>query len=243
MAIKRTGREIACLKCGKKVYIPASRVKQNARYCSVTCASADRLAYRRYKRTGVQKLCEECRRPFYQYPSYIRATNRQRCSKACANKYIQRLYKGDKQRSAQLAQLRKLLPSARTKTHRERLSITGKKLVADGKRSYFIKTGAENPAWKGGIATEQNRLRSTPEYGAWRKAVYERDGYKCRHCGTGKNLHAHHIKEFSTHPELRYVVSNGLTLCRACHSKHHSRYIPNIGSVNKRSLTSPREAA
>jgi len=74
--------------------------------------------------------------------------------------------------------------------------------------------------YKGGITTEHERIRKSIEYKAWRKAVYERDGYKCVLCGTegdGKNLNADHIKGFSQYPELRLDINNGRTLCKKCH--------------------------
>lgn len=59
-------------------------------------------------------------------------------------------------------------------------------------------------------------------YRTWRKAVFERDDYTCQGegCGSrGGELNADHIKPFSTHPELRFKVSNGRTLCVPCHKK------------------------
>lgn len=54
----------------------------------------------------------------------------------------------------------------------------------------------------------------------WRTTVFERDHYTCRQCGRhGVKLQAHHIKSFKGHPELRYDVSNGLTLCLECHKQ------------------------
>lgn len=94
--------------------------------------------------------------------------------------------------------------------------------------------GADNNLWKGGIATLQNSLRQTAVYKEWRKQVYEKDSFACQHCGTNVDLHAHHIKSFAKHPDLRYEVSNGITVCRGCHSNIHGRYIPNIGQVNKK---------
>ncbi len=55
-----------------------------------------------------------------------------------------------------------------------------------------------------------------PRYMTWRKAVYKRDGYKCRWPGckcNSKKINAHHIKKWATHPLMRFIVSNGITLC------------------------------
>lgn len=73
------------------------------------------------------------------------------------------------------------------------------------------------------------RRRKAGPISVWRAAVFERDGYKCCHCGKAGNrdyginkigLDACHIEPFSLHPELRFDVSNGITLCRDCHRKH-----------------------
>ena len=54
----------------------------------------------------------------------------------------------------------------------------------------------------------------------WRTTVFKRDDFTCRACGVkGGRLQAHHVKAFKAHPELRHVLSNGLTLCLDCHRK------------------------
>jgi hypothetical protein len=66
------------------------------------------------------------------------------------------------------------------------------------------------------------RDRNGWEYRAWRAAVYRRDNYICRLCGIpGGKLHAHHIELWSRCPELRFEVSNGLTLHEECHRALH----------------------
>jgi hypothetical protein len=46
----------------------------------------------------------------------------------------------------------------------------------------------------------------------------------CEVCGkpkwrtTGIRINAHHIWPWAEHPELRYDVSNGVTLCVSCHT-------------------------
>lgn len=62
--------------------------------------------------------------------------------------------------------------------------------------------------------------RCSTEYKSWRAAVLSRDKYICRECGTQNAImHAHHIKPFRDHPELRFAVDNGLTLCASCHAR------------------------
>lgn len=56
-----------------------------------------------------------------------------------------------------------------------------------------------------------------PKYVAWRKAVYERDKFKCRVCNSDNKIEAHHIRTWAKNPHLRFIVSNGITLCE----KHH----------------------
>lgn len=65
-----------------------------------------------------------------------------------------------------------------------------------------------------------------PKYKQWRQKVYGRDGFKCKMpgcTGADKRLNAHHIRKWASYPALRYVVSNGATLCRTCHEKIRGR--------------------
>lgn len=77
--------------------------------------------------------------------------------------------------------------------------------------------GSAHPRYRGNKNERQTAI-SQYAYRQWRRAVYERDDYTCQHCGKrGGRLNAHHIKAWATHPELRYEISNGLTLCVDCH--------------------------
>lgn len=89
--------------------------------------------------------------------------------------------------------------------------------------------GENNPAWKGGTATEYELIKGGREYKLWRKAVYKRDFYTCQACGVkpdrklGIKLHAHHILSFAEFPHKRTDISNGITLCKSCHWKIHGK--------------------
>ena len=70
----------------------------------------------------------------------------------------------------------------------------------------------------------KNTQRKTPQYAAWRSAVFERDGYRCAICGeVGGRLNAHHIKPFAKYPDLRLDIDNGITLCEECHKEVHRK--------------------
>lgn len=87
------------------------------------------------------------------------------------------------------------------------------------------KKGEKNPAWRGGVSSENNRVRHSLDYRLWREAVFRRDGHSCVLCGVksakGKTvvLNADHIKPFAYFPELRFDISNGRTLCEPCHKQ------------------------
>lgn len=62
------------------------------------------------------------------------------------------------------------------------------------------------------------------KYKTWRSDVFARDKWGCKTCNTkGDCLEAHHIKGWSKYPELRFTVSNGVTLCKNCHKLAHRR--------------------
>lgn len=82
-----------------------------------------------------------------------------------------------------------------------------------------LRSGENAPRWKGGITSETEKIRHSKEYALWRNNVFERDNYTCQCCldNSGGNLQAHHIENFSTNEDLRFEISNGLTMCNTCH--------------------------
>lgn len=90
------------------------------------------------------------------------------------------------------------------------------------------RTGPLAGAWKDGKSLERERARLSPQLKQWRIAVYTRDAHTCQNCGEGgRYINAHHIKPWADYPDLRFDVSNGITLCEDCHGKVHGKDFSN----------------
>ena len=98
-----------------------------------------------------------------------------------------------------------------SKEHREKLSQA--------------KKGKQSNAWKGGISSENHRIRTSIEIQLWRHSVFARDNFTDQKTGVkGGKLVAHHILNFSSHPELRFAIDNGITLSMESHRAFHRKY-------------------
>lgn len=96
---------------------------------------------------------------------------------------------------------------------RHNISAAQRRLVKEGRHHL----------WKGGLTKRNVLIRQTLRYRLWRESVFERDNWTCVKCGVrGVKLHAHHLRPFAKHPDLRFAVDNGATLCVPCHKKTDS---------------------
>lgn len=86
--------------------------------------------------------------------------------------------------------------------------------------------GPKNPAWKGGVTPERQRLYKSQKWLKLIKSIYRRDNYTCQRCGTTKNyprkFHVHHITPWAECEALRFDHDNLITLCHDCHHWVHS---------------------
>lgn len=88
------------------------------------------------------------------------------------------------------------------------------------------KAGPRSHRWRGGKTASRKLIRNSAAYGSWRERVFMRDHFTCVLCGAKGYLHAHHIRPFSViggSVRRLYSISNGVTLCRSCHSSAHGR--------------------
>lgn len=98
----------------------------------------------------------------------------------------------------------------------------GRRNLSEAKRGKCL--GEANPNWKGG--SKPDPVRNRYQAKVWVKTVKERDCWTCVQCGAKDKLHAHHIKSWKLHPELRFDVDNGTTLCEHCHQAAHGFVFP-----------------
>jgi len=168
------------------------------------------------------KSCPVCNTEFISY----KCENKKICSRKCFSGYI-------KQHPEMYKNIRNLA-SFTGKKHSDKSKAKMRKatlrLISEGKRDMSamselarpFNTGANNVNWKGGISkinrTDRQNASQTKEYKQWRKMVFERDNYTCQICEQYNGvLHADHIERWADNKELRYTVTNGRTLCVACH--------------------------
>lgn len=112
---------------------------------------------------------------------------------------------------------------------------------------HHARRGKDSHLFKNGNLSFRKAIKRNKTYKSWCKSVYTRDGFKCRHCGSAKTIHAHHIIHFATllddflransdvnpisdknmllERAFRYApfwdINNGKTLCQLCHQKEH----------------------
>lgn len=102
------------------------------------------------------------------------------------------------------------------------LANKGKKLT-DFQKSRFIQRGENHYLWKKDRSSlkDDSKDRKGQLHREWSKSVKNRDKWVCRIADVKCNgkLEAHHILGWKSHPELRYKINNGITLCHA----HHPR--------------------
>jgi hypothetical protein len=198
---------------------PLSAKRPHVKCCSMSCRS-ERLAR---KRKAAETPCRHCGTPFYTtHKKQIYCSHRCHARHACLGG------------SGNYETLRRYYAAGGTNGCR---SPVGKGLecchcgrrfdahphkVREGKGK-FCSNACRLASIRNPDVPDNRRQRCSPEYRAWQKAVFERDGFRCRRCSEGGLIHAHHVLPFATYPALRFDVGNGETLCYNCHQLQHGR--------------------
>lgn len=96
--------------------------------------------------------------------------------------------------------------------------------------AHFVRTLQERLARE--KKPERQRYVKTPIPKELRRAVFERDGFRCRHCGDQFELHADHI-----YPESKggaTTLDNLQTLCRVCNFRKGKRVTEPVLACNSK---------
>lgn len=86
-----------------------------------------------------------------------------------------------------------------------------------------VRKGAESHLWRGGITSERALIGAWTQREAFR--THRANGFKCVLCGSGRNLHAHHIDPVAHNREKAYDPTNLTSVCHECHGELHQRNV------------------
>jgi thymidylate synthase ThyX/5-methylcytosine-specific restriction endonuclease McrA len=84
-----------------------------------------------------------------------------------------------------------------------------------------IKRGSESHLWRGGVTPERYLIGQWTQMQAFR--VHQKNSFRCTLCGSGRDLHAHHIDPVAHNPSRAYDIDNLASVCRTCHGALHHR--------------------
>ena len=206
-----------CKTCGKEI------ASSNKSYCSKVCKTA-RVLWRCAECDKVEQL-----RPCHAHKKY--------CSKKCMGRAYKRIT-GAQTSQWRGGKLEVVCQECGAEMHIKPSEVrNGRKYCSKscaGKVQSRRQRGENNPAWKGGLSQTRDKEFASPEYKEWKAFILKRDDYSCNRCGLRSGngngyivLHAHHVKSWINHPEIRFDPDNGMTLCQECHIDIHR------GSGNK----------
>ncbi len=165
----------------------------------------------------VEIICKKCAKKF-EVQNY-----RKKSAKFCSIKCKLRSYKKGKDSILWKSKSHvKLICNQCKKKYNERL-LRKKRSKFCSKKCYHKwmsenLIGEKRYNWKGGNK-RRNEGYYNSKYRKWRMSVFLRDNFTCQFCyKRGCYLEAHHIKEWCDFPELRFILGNGITLCKGCHN-------------------------
>lgn len=173
----------------------------------------------------VIKKCEICSKEFSVIPA--RANTAKYCGRACKDKSVS-LTTGENHPRWQGGIRSKICGHCKIE-----FAWSGQPLGIWKKQKFCCKPCAD----QGGLRYEgeahsnwkpdSRKKNRRGKHGSWADKVISRDNATCQKCGSHENLQAHHILSFAEHPEARWDIANGLTVCFSCHLIIHGAQIAN----------------
>ena len=155
----------------------------------------------------IERVCAKCGKTFTAHKTQVERGNAKYCSRSCA-----RSGSPTRKRATPTVECANCGKQFR-KYQAEIAKNQGDKHFCTPDCWYAYNQRDNHYLWTGGQDDRMN-----PDGIAWRKAVLQRDKYHCRICHARRHLEVHHIYPFGTHPERRWELANGITLCHSCHT-------------------------
>lgn len=115
----------------------------------------------------------------------------------------------------------------RLKMQTEHYRKNASEIKKGSKNPMYGITGAKHPKYDPNLSEiERIKKRINNDKYDWRLSIFKRDKFTCQVCqdSQGGNLVAHHLNCYKYFPEERWDISNGVTLCNACHREFHKKY-------------------
>ncbi len=88
--------------------------------------------------------------------------------------------------------------------------------------------GIYSPKWNHKLTNEERGKyfrQNDQQYKEWANKVKKKDNFTCQKCKKkGGALRSHHIASYSRVPQCKYLVDNGICLCKKCHEEFHKKY-------------------
>ena len=212
--------DVTCECCGGTESVAPYR-EDTFRFCSMECkaewqsehrSGEDAFAWEGGMNT---KQCEECGEQFNYYPA---AAGKHRfCSPSCLGKHREGKYAGKDNPSWQGGKATVVCEFCNneyevTPAKAEDSRFCSTDCLDDWRAKY--KTGQNNHMWRGG-STIRDSVKKQLHGPSWRKIRSREIRNECRICGSGEDLHLHHIIA------LLDGGTNGawnlMTLCQSCH--------------------------
>lgn len=177
------------------------------------------------RRSRIKISCLSCSKEIELTPSSIRA-GRKCCSHACSKKYVwskpeyrehmSLVHKGNSPTN-----LEQIIGNSKL-THGNRDKQLGQTPWNKDKTMPQI-SGEKHYLWISdrSLLKDDHKDRGGQLHREWSLSVKNRDGWQCKIANgdCSGRLESHHILGWKSHPELRYEINNGITLCHY----HHPR--------------------
>jgi 5-methylcytosine-specific restriction endonuclease McrA len=226
LSAKQKGMHIPCSYCGKEKYYYPKDIREGKKYtCSQECwakyrSEVDKPSQHLIKR--VKTTCSECGKEFEQAP-WLANRGVVRCSKICANRYINRT-KSEKSRViVSCSQCKKEISIVKAKLS-QTYHFCNRECMTEYYNTHDDFRGENSPNWTGGKESYYGE-----NWRQQRRLARERDDYTCQDCNIteeeyGQELSVHHLKLFRLFDNYEEAnqLNNLISLCEPCHRLRHS---------------------